>query len=345
MQFKKNPTCTFIALIVAVLPISAVILRVVERTSPDSNLINFTNSLWLLTQTQFTIGYGDIIPKTLLGRTCIVMFCLFGTFMTSFSVMLTSSMTSMTSSEIQFMRFYISKKTLSAKLKLPAVVCIQRWWRVILKKRRREIPLSEHFNFRTSFMKFVLKQKKLRGEKLETLTELLDFFETTKSKELRKTFIHVVHLKRIRNAQSKIRRLHEQSCFKLDSFEFMLQKYVKKVQAFPKTKPQILLRTLAPAPLADRSHYPLMSENRDLPSVILADKPSERPPNLKSSNLINISCIDKIFDDISDTRPSFPTSPTEHWAKSTGPSYRVYPYSQKLLNLKGNSAKTPVAYI
>jgi hypothetical protein len=58
-------------------------LRILERTSPNDRLGNIYHCIWLLSVTQMTIGYGDLVPSTQLGR-------LIGSLLAFFSIIVMS---------------------------------------------------------------------------------------------------------------------------------------------------------------------------------------------------------------------------------------------------------------
>ena len=64
-------------------------LRIYERYFDqynENNLGNYLNDLWCVFITMTTVGYGDISPKSLLGRIMIVISCLFGVFLVGLMV-------------------------------------------------------------------------------------------------------------------------------------------------------------------------------------------------------------------------------------------------------------------
>ena len=69
-------------------------LRIFERYFDefnDSNLGNYLNDLWCVFITMTTVGYGDISPKSLLGRIIIIISCMFGVFLVGLMVVSVTS--------------------------------------------------------------------------------------------------------------------------------------------------------------------------------------------------------------------------------------------------------------
>ena len=69
-------------------------LRIFERYFDefnDSNLGNYLNDLWCVFITMTTVGYGDISPKSLLGRIIIIISCMSGVFLVGLMVVSVTS--------------------------------------------------------------------------------------------------------------------------------------------------------------------------------------------------------------------------------------------------------------
>lgn len=69
-------------------------LRIFERYLDEyneNNLGNYINDLWCVFITMTTVGYGDISPKTLLGRIIIIISCMFGIFLIGLMVVAVTS--------------------------------------------------------------------------------------------------------------------------------------------------------------------------------------------------------------------------------------------------------------
>ncbi|MEO1253968.1 MAG: NAD-binding protein [Bacteroidota bacterium] len=70
-RFKNNAgirILTIITIFVIIYGILVVTLVHVEQDSPQSNLNNYSNSVWYSLATLTTVGYGDLFPSTVYGR-------------------------------------------------------------------------------------------------------------------------------------------------------------------------------------------------------------------------------------------------------------------------------------
>jgi hypothetical protein len=208
--------------------ISGVILRVYERTTPDSKFNYIWNSFWVLFVTQTTVGYGDIIPQTHLGRLFIMLTCILGTFLVSYFVISTASLTVLESAESQFMGVLIAKYDISKQLKPSATVTIQRWWRYMLKRRRKHPRVLEIWKYMSSLFAFNLRQKKLTAAETESIGNIAERFAENKDKAFKETVDYLKGFKAHRLRQEEIFKLQQQFKIKLDRYECMLVKYAPK---------------------------------------------------------------------------------------------------------------------
>lgn len=80
-------------------------LRVAERSrdfvSPNADLNYISNSIWLTVITLTTVGYGDISPKTAIGRSLVIILVLWGGFIVSIMVAVLNNIFEMDQRELK----------------------------------------------------------------------------------------------------------------------------------------------------------------------------------------------------------------------------------------------------
>ena len=87
---QENPYILMSVLFISSALISAYAMQVFERKAqPDLGL--FANSFWLIGVTMTTVGYGDLSPQTIGGRTVGMTCCIVGVFITSFTTIALNS--------------------------------------------------------------------------------------------------------------------------------------------------------------------------------------------------------------------------------------------------------------
>lgn len=205
--------------------LSALLLRVYERTVPGTSLEYFWNCIWLIFVTQTTVGYGDMYPQTHLGRGFIMSICMLGTFLISYFVISTAKVTECESEESNFIKFYGFKRETGVALRPSAITTIQRWWRFMLKRKRKQSRILEIWRFRMNLMKFTLKRKKLFAEESESIGDLADAFTEKKNQAFLEAVTYLKGLKQVKVKQTQFWAMQQQFKIKLDRYEILLKKY------------------------------------------------------------------------------------------------------------------------
>lgn len=114
----------------AVMVLSGILVYIFEKDTPGTGFDTLANALWLVAQTQVTVGYGDFMPRTYFSSSAVIISCFVGSFLLSLIVSLLSrQMTlSLAESSLYTSVAYAGKK----RRKLTeAVVFLQSWWRLI----------------------------------------------------------------------------------------------------------------------------------------------------------------------------------------------------------------------
>ena len=79
LYFRRRPMATVFWLFVILLLAAAYALRAAESSVNSFHSVYFWNQLWLVVVTMSTVGYGDNVPATHLGRLISVFVMIFGT--------------------------------------------------------------------------------------------------------------------------------------------------------------------------------------------------------------------------------------------------------------------------
>lgn len=204
---------------------SALMLRVYERTVPDAVLGNIENCLWLVSITQLTLGYGEIVPKSHLGRSLIIGACFFENLLISYFVISTVAFIGCNHPESKFVRFMTSRRETGLNLKIFSTVAIQRWWRYILKQRKNEKHLVEVHKFDISLSKFALRRRKITADKKESIGELVVEMLFQKNKALGHTELHTLKLKAMKETQQRIKQTQQTINSKINRYYLMLKSH------------------------------------------------------------------------------------------------------------------------
>jgi len=116
---RKNPFLFVFTAYLMSIPFFGWMLRIAERPFvhiDDSSLgYNYANAMWNIIITMTTVGYGDIYPRTLLGRGIVFFVCIWGTMIISLMVVTLTTIFEMNS--LEFKAFNILER-LSAKEKM-----------------------------------------------------------------------------------------------------------------------------------------------------------------------------------------------------------------------------------
>ena len=99
---KNNPVKLLIILLGCSILIFGYLFRIFEAKYSDASGQDYSklmNCMWNVIITITSVGYGDIYPKSVLGRTVAVMCCFWGTFIISFFVVAVNSVLTLSDAE------------------------------------------------------------------------------------------------------------------------------------------------------------------------------------------------------------------------------------------------------
>lgn len=120
-MLRTRPFLMIVSFILPSFFILGIFLRVFERPYVDVSLLNFDsylNSVWCCAVTMATIGYGDLYPGTLFGRTVAVICAMWGAF--AFSMIVFTLESSLQLSQNQNKAFHAITRSRAAALTISA---------------------------------------------------------------------------------------------------------------------------------------------------------------------------------------------------------------------------------
>lgn len=158
---------------------TGLLLRVFERTvtSHSEQLEYIWNGLWLSLVSDNTIGYGDIVPMTHIGRALISVSILLGIILIAYSVGWIYKVTSLDVKELRLSASIMVKRFASRELFQAAVTLIQTAWKLHKKRQKGENRIVEVLRFSLSIHKFKFQHNLCKAKSEPTFRDQLYFFE------------------------------------------------------------------------------------------------------------------------------------------------------------------------
>jgi len=144
-------TCTVVALCNVFF--LSVILNIHEQSVPNSKL-NLWASLWLGAQSQSSIGYGDVLPLTHIGRVCCVFLPLLGYFFMSQLVNTLQFLLGVSNKEKKVMQKIWDHCVVRKRLEEISAVLIQRRWKLHHNRVHRIFDVHVRLRYISHLLKF-----------------------------------------------------------------------------------------------------------------------------------------------------------------------------------------------
>ena len=118
-----------------VLFIGSYVLRVAEAP-PNANSVAYAQRVWMVTVSSLTIGYGDVVPKSHIGRTVIVVTVVMSTFLLAISIVSIRSFFDLKSSERSIVKIHGHSEMVKA-LENGAASFLAKWLKLMIQKKQR----------------------------------------------------------------------------------------------------------------------------------------------------------------------------------------------------------------
>ena len=165
--------------ILANMCLSGLLLRVFEQNVPNRpEMAYIWNGFWLVEVSNQTIGYGDLVPLTHIGRGIIVLSILVGIGTLSFVMLWAGLQLTLENQELRTFAAIVSKKIASERLQLNAAILLQRKWRLALKRKHAQPRLRETFEFNFQLTKFRFERNLCKATNEPTLKDQVYYFDS-----------------------------------------------------------------------------------------------------------------------------------------------------------------------
>ena len=117
--------------------ISGLVMIVYERSLPDSPFQSPTTSFYCSGITMATIGYGDVLPSSFIGRAVLVLVAILGNYAQAILTLGVYSATSLTSAERTLAGEIYKKRFKEKGLRVAAVSYLQQWWKLHFMRKHK----------------------------------------------------------------------------------------------------------------------------------------------------------------------------------------------------------------
>ena len=175
---KTQPHVLLIKVWALLALLGGVALRTFENYVPGNKLDTLWSSFWAVVVPETTIGYGDMVPLTHMGRVTIVIAIAGGMAVYSYTITITHRYIDLSSSESQLYGSLVYS-TESYRLRKPAAVMIQRWWGYLHNRWEGAPSLVSLAKANVHLRRFRLMRRELLSLKAPTFEDAVNQFEST----------------------------------------------------------------------------------------------------------------------------------------------------------------------
>lgn len=192
--FNLKPYFGAAVSVTLIIVLTGILLRVFERAISD-DFSYVWNGFWLIGITISTVGYGDIVPKTHIGRVLCTIAAILGLYSISYAVNAVQTSFSITEeSELSISGSMAYRQKLTGSTKKMASILIQRWWRLCIKRKNNAPRIGQLSRFIQHLYKFI--GFRTRSLKLQdpTLQDIVGSIEKESNRVLTKLFKHLESL-------------------------------------------------------------------------------------------------------------------------------------------------------
>ncbi|CAG9317052.1 unnamed protein product [Blepharisma stoltei] len=226
-QLKTKPYHSICFLFTIIMISAGFLLRIFERTLEDSDFGFIWNGFSLVGFTELTVGYGDVVPGTHIGRFIIVLINFLGVFIVSSTVLSVEHELIFSRKEMDFYEKKIYNHCVKKKLTPYALGLIIKWWALKKKRRAKEPRWHEFLVFHIQLKRFSLVRKCAQGERNHSLRENIVNFDKKYATNLPKFLKYLQPLKRNLKPMKKIMKQEIQLTEKILKMKWNIYNFQK----------------------------------------------------------------------------------------------------------------------
>lgn len=225
------PMVMIFGLFVMVLFIASFFMHACETCLSEANALNYLDALWVVVITFLTVGYGDVTPKSVCGRTVSVLSGVIGVIITVYIIAIVAQNMELSRSQKRATNF-LTKIKLNKDVKNSAASVIQNAW-LIHKSKIYWTPRKMKI-YQAKYFESVRVMQTAKNDIDELMTASIDMFDLHSMLEMQNDWINDMEQKQqevdIKMAKigESLLKLHE----KLDNVQTVTTNLAKRQAAF-----------------------------------------------------------------------------------------------------------------
>lgn len=162
-------------------------LKTIEQGVPGTSLGDTWHAIWSVYVAESAVGYGDFGPQTHLGRMLCIISIYLGIVILAFVIPKSNSWLSLTNTEARLYRQLRHWHAGQTKIKLLAVILVQRYWRLCQARKGHTPHLLTFVRANRILMEFKLKLRRVKAKDSGNFKDTIDSFEKVCDLQLKKT--------------------------------------------------------------------------------------------------------------------------------------------------------------
>ena len=276
--FRDLPYVSVIFTFTLSIALIGYLLHIYEQNVELSPFISLWNGFWIISYTESTVGYGDIVPKTHLGRFMCIISSFFGVFMYSYTVSVFRTTAGLSPGETKLYSVLRHKANVEKKLKICSAILIQRWWRLTMKRRIKTSTINDIHKFNTQLTDFIYLHNQMDQQMNPTLSESVEKLSGLPIKKIRELTQRLKPVLKSEEQALRLANMYYSSSKKINS----LRSRIKKIFGVKKQfKIDEIIHPKSAVPRHSLENRALLKKKQDIAVKKMIDKRTNRVSILK----------------------------------------------------------------